>query len=109
MNWIFVIFLAAEWKRSRKIISFPLNQNALVSFVDIFYEKSCSLVETLKNKDFDCHDIYHTFGFFIADVFIGKKIKIELKQKSLMIVVFAVANFGIEEDLNMDFVKLISE
>ncbi|XP_019872738.2 cytochrome P450 4C1-like [Aethina tumida] len=81
---------AAEWKRSRKIISFPLNQNALVSFVDIFYEKSCSLVETLKNKDFDCHDIYHTFGFFIADVFI-------------------VANFGIEEDLNMDFVKLISE
>nr|WCC58117.1 cytochrome P450 [Pharsalia antennata] len=47
------------WKKNRKIFSKSFSQPILNGFVDVFYEKACTLVEMLKNsRERDLYDIF---------------------------------------------------
>ncbi|XP_049825666.1 probable cytochrome P450 4d14 [Aethina tumida] len=83
-----------QWKKNRKMISKGFNQVILDSFVDVFYEKSCILIDILRKFNIDGDNMFHLFERYTLET-------------------FCEATLGVESSLLTDndttFVKAITE
>ncbi|XP_018563755.1 cytochrome P450 4C1-like [Anoplophora glabripennis] len=65
-----------QWKRNRKIYSRSFSQPILNSFVDVFYDKACILVEILKKSHE--RDVYDVFCRLSLDNFCANVMGLDL-------------------------------